>query len=111
MKNSIAQFKNNKQDMAHIIKYKCKKCGYETDLYEGRGFMGQHIEMITCEDCHTVQPLVVGGVIADSAPVFSSLAGRLCLNCGSTHIKPWDRKTCPKCGKPMIPTGETKFWT
>ena len=54
--------------MAHIIKYKCEACSYETDVYEGRGFMGQHIEMITCPDCKTIQPLVVGGVIADSAP-------------------------------------------
>lgn len=54
--------------MAHIIKYKCESCGYEADVYEGRGFMGQHIEMITCPDCKTIQPLVVGGVIADSAP-------------------------------------------
>lgn len=56
--------------MAHIIKYKCEACSYETDVYEGRGFMGQHIEMITCPDCKTIQPLVVGGVIADSAVFF-----------------------------------------
>ena len=57
--------------MAHIIKFRCEACGYETDVYEGRGFMGQHIEMITCPDCKTIQPLVVGGVIADTAPPFT----------------------------------------
>ena len=45
--------------MAHIIKYKCESCGYEADVYEGRGFMGQHIEMITCPDCKTIQPLEI----------------------------------------------------
>ena len=24
--------------------FRCQDCGYETEVYEGRGFMGQHIE-------------------------------------------------------------------
>lgn len=97
--------------MAQRKTYKCSSCGYETYDYEGRGFMGQRIVSVTCADCHTVQPLVVGGVIGDSAPSFNTLVGRLCLNCGSSRIKEWDHVTCPKCGGRMVFTGEHEFWT
>lgn len=73
--------------------------------------MGQHIVEIMCADCKSLQPLVVGGVIGDSAPSFRGVVGRLCLNCGSKNIKVWDGKTCPKCGHNMAPTGQVDFWT
>ena len=63
--------------------FRCQDCGYETEVYEGRGFMGQHIEAMSCPDCRNIVPLVVGGVIGDAAPSFNSLVGRLCLRCGS----------------------------
>ena len=63
--------------------FRCQECGYETVIYEGRGFMGQHIEAMSCPDCRNIVPLVVGGVIGDAAPSFNSLVGRLCLRCGS----------------------------
>ncbi len=97
--------------MSQVRKYRCEKCGYMVDVYEGRGFMGQHIVNMTCPDCHSVVPLVVGGVIGDVAHSFSSLVGRLCLRCGSDRIKEWDMHTCPKCGGTMKPTGEQNFWT
>ena len=97
--------------MSRKSKYKCKKCGYATDIYEGRGFMGQHIEAMTCPDCHNIVPLVVGGVIGDAAPSFNSLVGRLCLRCGSNRIHLWDHHTCPRCGGEMQPTGDSEFWT
>ena len=97
--------------MSRKSKYKCKKCGYATDIYEGRGFMGQHIEAMTCPDCHNIVPLVVGGVIGDAAPSFNSLVGRLCLRCGSDRIHLWDHHTCPRCGGEMQPTGDSEFWT
>ena len=31
--------------------FRCQDCGYETEVYEGRGFMGQHIEAMSCPDC------------------------------------------------------------
>lgn len=43
--------------------FRCQDCGYETEVYEGRGFMGQHIEAMSCPDCRNIVPLVVGGVI------------------------------------------------
>lgn len=91
--------------------YRCGQCGYEAYDYEGRGFMGQHIVSVTCPDCKSIQPLVVGGVIGDSAPSFAGLAGRLCLRCGSDRITAWNHKTCPKCGGEMKFTGEQQFWT
>ena len=97
--------------MSRKSKYKCKKCGYATDIYEGRGFMGQHIEAMTCPDCNNIVPLVVGGVIGDAAPSFNSLVGRLCLRCGSDLIHLWDHHTCPRCGGEMQPTGDSEFWT
>lgn len=97
--------------MSRKSKFKCKKCGYATDIYEGRGFMGQHIEAMTCPDCHNIIPLVVGGVIGDAAPSFNSLVGRLCLRCGSDRIHLWDHHTCPRCGGEMLPTGDSEFWT
>lgn len=97
--------------MAWKKKYKCKQCGYEADIYEGKGFMGQKIATVSCADCHTLQPLVVGGVIGDAAPSFNSLVGRLCLNCGSKHIRVWDGYTCPQCGGKMEATGEQEYWT
>ena len=77
--------------------FRCQECGYETVIYEGRGFMGQHIEAMSCADCRNIVPLVVGGVIGDAAPSFNSLVGRLCLRCGSDRIHRWDMHTCPKC--------------
>ncbi|MCH3993578.1 MAG: hypothetical protein WCS17_13255 [Prevotella sp.] len=97
--------------MAWKRKYRCSKCGYEADTYEGKGFLGQEIDMVSCPDCHTLQPLVVGGIIGDAAPSFNSLVGRLCLNCGSARIKKWDGHTCPKCGGEMLKVGKRQYWT
>jgi Zn finger protein HypA/HybF involved in hydrogenase expression len=97
--------------MAKVIRYKCSSCAYEADIYEGRGFMGQHIVTMSCPDCHTLQPLVVGGVIGDAAPSFNSIVGRLCLHCGSDRIREWDGRTCPACGGLMEPTDNQQFWT
>ena len=91
--------------------YKCAQCGYEADLYEGRGLFRQQIIAVTCPDCHTIQNMVVGGIIGDVAPSFNSTVGRLCLNCGSDQIRLWNRQTCPKCGGKMEFTGEKEFWT
>ena len=109
-KGTLVGFRK-KTIMSRKSKYKCKKCGYATDIYEGRGFMGQHIEAMTCPDCHNIVPLVVGGVIGDAAPSFNSLVGRLCLRCGSDRIHLWDHHTCPRCGGEMQPTGDSEFWT
>lgn len=97
--------------MAQKKKYKCIRCGYEADVYEGTGLFGQHITPVSCPDCHSIQHLVVGGVIGDVAPSFRTETGRLCLKCGSDNIKVWDRKTCPRCGGVMRETGEAEFWT
>lgn len=97
--------------MAWKEKYRCRDCGYETDVYEGRGLFGQHISAMTCPDCHTIQNIVVGGVIGDVAPSFNSEVNRLCLRCGSNKIRKWDLHTCPKCGGEMTYTEEKEFWT
>ena len=91
--------------------YKCSSCGYEAEIYEGRGLFGQHIVAVSCPDCHTIQNLVVGGVIGDVAPSYNSETGRLCLLCGSARIKRWNMHTCPKCGGQMTDTGNDDFWT
>ena len=75
-----------------------------------------------CPDCKTIQNIVVGGIIADVAPSYRSEVGRLCLQCGSDHIRIWDMQTCPKCAGQHPPqasnsqgtmedTGEKEFWT
>jgi len=97
--------------MSWKIKYRCRSCGYEAFDYEGVGLFRQHITAVSCPDCHTIQPLVAGGIIGDVAPSFNSEAGRLCLQCGSDRIKIWDKKTCPKCQGRMEPTGDKEFWT
>ena len=97
--------------MAWKKKYQCEQCGYEAEVYEGHGLFRQHITAVSCPDCKTIQQLVVGGIIADVAPSFGSEAGRLCLNCGSDRIRPWDMRTCPKCRGKMAFTGEQEFWT
>jgi len=97
--------------MAWKIVHRCSSCGYEAELYEGKGLFGQHIEAVSCPDCHTVQNLVVGGVIGDVAPSFRSTVNRLCLRCGSDRIEPWDGHTCPKCGGGMAATTDREFWT
>lgn len=96
--------------MAWQKTFTCRQCGYQVAVYEGKGFMGQHITMISCSDCHTIQPLVVGGVIGDIAPSYRSEAGRLCLHCGSCNIKRWDGVTCPQCGGEMVEEDEKTFW-
>ena len=77
--------------MAWKYKYRCKECGYEADVYEGRGLFRQQITAMICPDCNTVQNIVVG--------------------CGSDNIKIWDMHTCPKCQGEVEPTGEKEFWT
>ena len=78
--------------MAWKLKYRCASCGYEAEIYEGRGLFRQQITPMSCPDCKTVQNIVVGGIIADVAPF-------------------WDKHTCPKCQGEMQPTGEKEFWT
>ncbi len=97
--------------MAYKLKYRCQTCGYEAEVYEGRGLFRQHITPMSCPDCKTIQNIVVGGIIADVAPSYRSEVGRLCLRCGSTDIRIWDKRTCPKCGGQMEDTGEKEFWT
>ena len=97
--------------MAWKLKYRCTACGYEAEVYEGRGLFRQQITPMSCPDCKTIQNSVVGGIIADVAPSYRSEVGRLCLNCGSDNIHIWDRHTCPKCNGIMEPTGEKEFWT
>ena len=122
--------------MAWKLKYRCKTCGYEAEVYEGRGLFRQQITAMLCPDCKTIQNIVVGGIIADVAPSYRSEVGRLCLQCGSDNIRIWDKHTCPKCaskrekGKAdldsperehtrlevkcqgeMEETGEKEFWT
>jgi Zn finger protein HypA/HybF involved in hydrogenase expression len=92
-------------------RYRCSACGYEADLYEGRGLFRQQITAISCMSCKQVQNIVVGGIIADVAPSFRSEVGRLCPYCGSDDIRIWDMKTCPHCGGEMRETGEKEFWT
>lgn len=83
--------------MAWKYKYRCKDCGYEAEVYEGRGLFRQQITAMLCPDCHTIQNIVVGGIIADVAPSYRSEVGRLCLQCGSDRIRIWDKLMCPKC--------------
>jgi len=97
--------------MAWKLKYRCAACGYEAQVYEGRGLFRQEIAAMLCHDCKSIQNIVVGGIIADVAPSYRSEVGRLCLNCGSSNISLWDRKTCPKCQGKMEKTGEKDFWT
>lgn len=103
--------KEKKRKVAWKLKYRCKTCGYETEVYEGRGLFRQQITAMSCPDCKTVQNIVVGGIIADVAPSYRSEAGRLCLQCGSDRIRRWDMHTCPKCQGVMKETGEKEFWT
>jgi hypothetical protein len=80
-------------------------------VYEGRGLFRQEISAVSCQDCKSIQNIVVGGIIADVAPSYRSEVGRLCLNCGSDRIRLWDKRTCPKCQERMEPTGDKEFWT
>ena len=97
--------------MARKITYKCSSCGYTADIYEGKGLFGQHITPVWCPDCRSIANLVVGGVIGDVAPSFSSEAGRLCPLCGSNKIIKWDMHACPRCNGEMKAQEETGFWT
>ena len=95
--------------MAWKLKYRCKTCGYEAEMYDGRGLFRQQITAMSCPDCKTIQNIVVGGIIADVAPSYRSEVGRLCLQCGSDNIRIWDKHTCPKCQGEMEDTGEREF--
>ena len=72
--------------MAWKLRYRCKDCGYEAEMYEGRGLFRQQITAMSCPDCKTIQNIVVGGIIADVAPSYRSEVGRLCLQCGSDNL-------------------------
>ena len=49
-------------------KYRCVSCGYEADVYEGRGLFRQQLMAMSCPDCKSIQHIVVGGIVADVAP-------------------------------------------
>lgn len=98
-------------NMAWKHTYRCNNCGYEAEIYEGRGHFRQKISAIYCPECNNIQNIVVGGIIADVAPSFSSEVGRLCPKCGYENIRLWDMHTCPKCKGEMQKTDEREFWT
>ena len=103
---------SNEHDyMSKSRKMLCLSCGYETEVYDGRGLFQQEIIPMECLDCHTVQNIVVGGIIGEVAPSFNSEAGRLCPKCSSMNIRRWNRHTCPKCGGEMVAEGKDEFWT
>ncbi len=91
--------------------YICEQCGYKAEVYEGKGLFGQHITPMTCPECHAIQNIVVGGVIGDVAPSYSTETGRLCLRCGSDKIRVWNLHTCPKCRSEMRAADGKEFWT
>ena len=97
--------------MASKQRYRCAGCGYECYGYSGRGFFNQKISMVVCKHCQAVQPLTVGGMIAEVAPSFSTEYGRLCPQCMSDDIVIWDGHTCPKCNFIMQEDGKEEFWT
>ena len=90
---------------------RCQSCDYEVELYEGRGLFQQQIIAMECCDCHTIQNIVVGGIIGEVAPSFNSEAGRLCPQCSSMNIRSGISSTCPKCGGEMTATGKDDFGT
>ena len=66
--------------MAWKLKYRCKACGYEAEVYDGRGLFRQEKTMVStnrpamsCPDCKSIQNIVVGGIIADVAPSYRSV--------------------------------------
>ena len=97
--------------MAWKLKYRCSQCGYEAEVYEGRGLFRQEIHAVSCPDCQSIQNIVVGGISADVAPSDRSEVGRLCLPCGSEHMRVWNRHTCPKSQGEMHQNGEKECWT
>ena len=99
------------QNMAWKHIYRCSNCGYAAEVYEGRGHFRQKISAMYCPECNDIQNIVVGGIIADVAPSFSSEVGRLCPKCGNDDIRLWDMHTCPKCQSQMQKTDEKEFWT
>lgn len=64
--------------MAWKLKYRCCQCGYEAEVYEGRGLFRQEIRAMSCPDCKSIQNIVVGGIIADVAPSYRSEVGAGC---------------------------------
>ena len=64
--------------MAWKLKYRCKACGYEAEVYEGRGLFRQQITPMSCPDCKTIQNIVVGGIIADETQ--GSVDGHIAVN-------------------------------
>ncbi len=97
--------------MSWKLTYRCRHCGYQAEVYEGRGLFRQRLVAVSCPDCHTIQNIVVGGIIADVAPSYRSEVGRLCLQCGSDRIRIWDGHTCPKCQNEMEVFGDKEYWT
>ena len=65
--------------MSWKLKYRCKACGYEAEMYEGRGLFRQQITPMYCPDCKTIQNIVVGGIIAEGAHARQS-ASKLALH-------------------------------
>ncbi len=54
--------------MAWKLKFRCSSCGYEADVYEGRGLFRQEITAMACPDCKTIQNIVVGGTRTYTLP-------------------------------------------
>jgi len=49
--------------MAWKLKYRCKDCSYEAEVYEGRGLFRQQITAMSCPDCKTIQNIYFCNII------------------------------------------------
>ena len=49
--------------MARKLKYRCKDCSYEAEVYEGRGLFRQQITAMSCPDCKTIQNIYFCNII------------------------------------------------
>ena len=99
--------------MAWKLKYRCKQCGYEAEVYEGRGLFRQEITAMSCPDCKTIQNIVVGGIIADVAPLTAVKSGVCAYNvavttsgCGISEPAPsvrekWNRLATKSSGRKL----------
>ena len=81
--------------MAWKLKYRCSQCGYEAEVYEGRGLFRQEIRAVSCPDCKSIQNIVVGGIIADVAPSYSK--SLTCLAGQGFFLYIWNGCYAMKC--------------
>ena len=100
--------------MGSLFEFKCKKCGYSTQVSGGRdrGMMA-YVETMVCADCKELVDVLVA-IEGPDGPVKDPSRAEdydRCPECRGKSVMSWrEGQPCPKCGGPISSGEMTVLW-